>query len=99
MFVGRLLHFAHTHVLTCLFPLKVADFGLSRAVLRGAGGGGGGGSGSTVPVDPAYGVTDSSRGPVAWMAPEQMEAHVYSQKSDVFMFGVCMFEMVRTCAV
>lgn len=73
---------------------KVADFGLSRAVLRGAGGGGGGGSGSTAPVDPAYGVTDSSRGPVAWMAPEQMEAHVYSQKSDVFMFGVCMFEMV-----
>jgi hypothetical protein len=49
------------------------------------------------PVDPAVGVTDSSRGPVAWMAPEQMEAREYSQKSDVFMFGVCMFEMVGRC--
>ncbi len=65
--------------------MKVGDFGLSRMLdeerLRGQ---------SAAAVSASL-----SWGPIAWMAPEQLEHRLYSHKSDVFMFGVCMFEMVR----
>ncbi len=37
--------------------------------------------------------TKQEVGPVRWMAPEQMEKHVYSQASDVFAFGVVLYEI------
>jgi serine/threonine protein kinase len=32
-------------------------------------------------------------GPLKWMAPEQIERHVYSKATDVFSFGVLLFEI------
>ena len=62
--------------------VKLGDFGLSRVSEDSLS--------SSLMV-----ASGSSRGPVAWMAPEQIQSRSYSDKSDVFMFGVCMFEMVR----
>jgi len=56
----------------------VADFGLSRAVVDV-------GSGN---------VTSSNVGPLKWMAPECLQNHKYSQKSDVFAFGVVCYEVI-----
>jgi serine/threonine protein kinase len=33
-------------------------------------------------------------GPIRWMAPESIEEQVYSKKSDVWMFGVLIYEIV-----
>jgi len=38
--------------------------------------------------------TVSSVGPVCWMAPESLRHKVYSKKSDVWMFGVVVYEIV-----
>jgi len=38
--------------------------------------------------------TKSGVGPVCWMAPESIGQHVYSKKSDVWMFGVLAYEIV-----
>ena len=57
---------------------KVADFGLSR----GSGGDAGGTQASYQMV-----------GPVCWMAPEQLDGNTYSKKSDVFSFGVLVYEI------
>merc|ERR1719378_1554526 len=32
-------------------------------------------------------------GPIRWMAPEQLESHRYSKASDVFAFGVLLYEI------
>eukprot|EP01118_Nematostelium_gracile_P007130 TRINITY_DN2304_c0_g1_i1.p1 TRINITY_DN2304_c0_g1~~TRINITY_DN2304_c0_g1_i1.p1 ORF type:complete len:531 (-),score=133.00 TRINITY_DN2304_c0_g1_i1:70-1662(-) len=40
------------------------------------------------------GTTRSTVGPVRWMAPESLRDQIYSYKSDVFSFGVIMWEMV-----
>jgi hypothetical protein len=34
-------------------------------------------------------------GPVAWMAPEQLESRKYSTASDVFAFGVLLYEIFK----
>jgi len=33
-------------------------------------------------------------GPIRWMAPESIEQQVYSKKSDVWMFGILVYEIV-----
>jgi serine/threonine protein kinase len=33
-------------------------------------------------------------GPVRWMAPESIAHQVYSKKSDVWMFGALVYEIV-----
>ncbi|PRP84392.1 putative leucine-rich repeat receptor-like protein kinase [Planoprotostelium fungivorum] len=59
---------------------KVADFGLSR---------------ETAEKDNTQ-QTQSTVGPIKWMAPEAIRDRVYSTKSDVFSFGVVMWEII-TC--
>eukprot|EP01114_Cavostelium_apophysatum_P019954 TRINITY_DN6569_c0_g1_i1.p1 TRINITY_DN6569_c0_g1~~TRINITY_DN6569_c0_g1_i1.p1 ORF type:complete len:358 (+),score=41.27 TRINITY_DN6569_c0_g1_i1:486-1559(+) len=38
--------------------------------------------------------TESEKGPLKWMAPESLENQIYSQKTDVFSYGVCLYEIV-----
>jgi c-src tyrosine kinase len=57
---------------------KVSDFGMSR-LTEGAESGG---------------QTASNVGPLKWMAPESLRDRVYSEKSDVFSFGVVVFEIL-----
>jgi serine/threonine protein kinase len=33
-------------------------------------------------------------GPVKWMAPEALRFKQYNEATDVFSFGVCLFEML-----
>jgi serine/threonine protein kinase len=68
---------------------KVSDFGLCRvkdaqAMLAGRAGGGGG----------AALTTQTSVGPVRWMSPESIMDRAYSEPSDVFSFGVALYEML-----
>jgi serine/threonine protein kinase len=57
---------------------KVADFGMSRVL-----------------AENAYNEQQTVHkvGPLKWMAPEQIERHVYSKATDVFSFGVLLFEI------
>jgi hypothetical protein len=56
---------------------KVADFGMARLL-----------------DDKVYEQqTANAVGPLKWMAPEQMEDRAYSRASDVFAFGVLLFEI------
>jgi len=43
------------------------------------------------------GKTKSGVGPVCWMAPESIGQQVYSKKSDVWMFGIVVYEIVARC--
>lgn len=56
---------------------KIADFGMSR----------------TAGDDGEDNTTMTAVGPVRWMAPEQMAHRKYSRASDVFAFGVVLFEI------
>jgi serine/threonine protein kinase len=33
-------------------------------------------------------------GPIRWMSPESIGQQVYSKKSDVWMFGIVVYEIV-----
>ncbi len=64
---------------------KLSDFGMARE------------------IDSAYsGVaeqqTSATIGPVRWMAPEQLERLAYSKASDVFAFGVLLYEIFARSA-
>jgi len=37
--------------------------------------------------------TQSTFGPLKWMAPESIKQKLYSKKSDVYMFGITMYEL------
>jgi serine/threonine protein kinase len=41
--------------------------------------------------------TFNAIGPIRWMAPESIGQQVYSKKSDVWMFGVLVYEIVAQC--
>jgi len=43
------------------------------------------------------GKTKSEFGPVRWMAPESIATRNYSKKSDVWMFGIVVYEIVAQC--
>ncbi len=58
---------------------KVADFGMSR------------GFDASVTID--ENVTVQDVGPLRWQAPEQMTDRKYSRASDVWSFGVLLFEI------
>jgi serine/threonine protein kinase len=40
------------------------------------------------------GKTRTTVGPVCWMSPESIGQQVYSKKSDVWMFGIVVYEIV-----
>jgi serine/threonine protein kinase len=43
------------------------------------------------------GKTMNPVGPLRWMAPESLSKQVYSKKSDVWMFGILIYEIVAQC--
>jgi serine/threonine protein kinase len=43
------------------------------------------------------GKTNSTIGPVCWMAPESLAYRNYSKKSDVWTFGIVVYEIVAQC--
>eukprot|EP00029_Vermamoeba_vermiformis_P001486 TRINITY_DN1165_c0_g1_i1.p2 TRINITY_DN1165_c0_g1~~TRINITY_DN1165_c0_g1_i1.p2 ORF type:complete len:303 (+),score=61.02 TRINITY_DN1165_c0_g1_i1:1883-2791(+) len=45
-------------------------------------------------VEATGGQTDSTVGPVCWMAPESLTSQKYSFKTDVWSFGILMFEVL-----
>ncbi|KAI8437751.1 hypothetical protein MSG28_011985 [Choristoneura fumiferana] len=69
---------AARNVLVAAHALKVADFGLARDV-RGA---------------DYYRKRAPGKLPVRWMAPESLAHNYYTKKSDVWSFGVLMWEIM-----
>jgi serine/threonine protein kinase/GNAT superfamily N-acetyltransferase len=81
-------------LLTSEMHCKITDFGLSREIASSA----------------EYGFTATTEGPIRWyvatltfarvsisqhrMAPESLSQHKYSQKSDAWMFGALLYEIV-----
>jgi fibroblast growth factor receptor 1 len=57
---------------------KVADFGFSRDVL----------------ANNIYERKSDGRLPIRWMAPESLYDNCYTTKSDIWSFGVLMWEIV-----
>nr|CAI5822455.1 unnamed protein product [Callosobruchus analis] len=57
---------------------KISDFGLTRDVYE----------------DNAYLKRSKGRVPVKWMAPESLADHIYTSKSDVWSFGILIWELV-----
>ncbi|XP_065220150.1 fibroblast growth factor receptor 3-like isoform X2 [Planococcus citri] len=58
--------------------MKIADFGLSRNIRN----------------KDYYKKTSAGRLPIKWMAPEAIRRHHYTTQSDVWSFGVLMWEIV-----
>jgi len=57
--------------------VKIADFGMSRHV----------------DLLKPTGQTKSNVGPVLWMPPESLQNKIYSTKSDIWAFGIVIFEI------
>jgi len=56
---------------------KIADFGMSRVLEQTA----------------SEGSTLNGMGPALWMSPESLARQIYSKKSDVWMFGMLVYEI------
>ncbi|XP_077486498.1 uncharacterized protein LOC144097734 [Amblyomma americanum] len=60
------------------FVVRVADFGLSRDIYE----------------KDYYSSDNKTKLPVKWMAPESLEKGIYSYKSDVWSYGVLLWELI-----
>ncbi|PFX16346.1 Fibroblast growth factor receptor 1 [Stylophora pistillata] len=69
---------ARNVLLTAEHEAKVADFGLARDVYG----------------DGQYVKTGGGRVPIKWMAPESIQDQIYTTRSDVWSFGVLLWEIV-----
>jgi tRNA A-37 threonylcarbamoyl transferase component Bud32 len=65
--------------------VKVTDYGLSLLVHTGYTGGTG--------VAEIQTISSNAAGPIRWMAPESITRRVYSKKTDVWSFGVLLYEV------
>ncbi|KAL3222419.1 hypothetical protein MRX96_004886 [Rhipicephalus microplus] len=61
------------------FTVRVADFGLSRDVYE---------------KDYYSGDNKKTKLPVKWMAPESLEKGIYNHKTDVWSYGVLLWELI-----
>eukprot|EP00483_Globobulimina_turgida_P005815 UN05825 len=59
--------------------VRIPDFGLTRQLQN--------------KNDDSTQKTQSNFGPLKWMAPESIKQKEYSKKSDVYMFGITMWEL------
>jgi len=75
---------ARNVLLTKDFTAKVADFGLSRFTSTSEFQS----SGQLIYIG------QRTFGPLKWMAPESIEARVFSSKSDVWSFGITVIEIL-----
>jgi hypothetical protein len=57
---------------------KISDFGMSRVLTR----------------EDEEGKTKTNIGPIRWMAPESIANRIYSKKSDIWSFGIVVWEIV-----
>ncbi|RZF48730.1 hypothetical protein LSTR_LSTR015470 [Laodelphax striatellus] len=67
-------------LLAAVDKVKIGDFGLMRAVPQ---------------EDNCYVMTEHSKVPFPWCAPESLKAKQFSHASDVWMFGVTVWEMLQ----
>jgi len=65
--------------------VRISDFGLTRLIEEHKENGNGNAFATQKTV--------SSFGPLKWMAPESIKRKAYSKRSDVFMFGITMWEL------
>jgi len=70
---------ARNVLLTETFVAKISDFGLSRQLVDGA---------------ESVQKTQTAEGPLKWMAPESILHQFYSEKTDVWAFGITMIEIL-----
>jgi hypothetical protein len=65
--------------------VKVTDYGLSLLIHKGFTSG--------ISVVEIQTISSNATGPTRWMAPESIMRRVYSKKSDVWSFGVLLYEV------